>query len=206
MRQACIAAALTLVLPAKSYARVNAPCQPRVTIGAALGLLPANIPVDPVLAGGHLNVLAESTGTALEGSIHALFPITDVWRLTTEFGGSTMDVVVTRNASGDYQRTETATDLALQRFTVGLGRAGARGAVCTYAAVKAGVYRFSYEGVTTNAPGVAGVMGFEGPVSGPWALFFELEISVAVTKARAPITPAGVVGNIRPAFGFRWRF
>jgi hypothetical protein len=50
------------------------------------------------------------------------------------------------------------------------------------------------------------MMGSEFPISDSGAVFFELELSVALTKMRPPLTSDPVAVNIRPVVGFRHRF
>jgi hypothetical protein len=49
------------------------------------------------------------------------------------------------------------------------------------------------------------MMGYEAPRSGSVAWFGEIGLSVALSKYQTPTADVLVV-NVRPAFGFRYRF
>jgi hypothetical protein len=202
MKKLVAAVAIALCLPVDASAQ---PCGSRPVVGAAAAWLNVDIPVDPDLAGVGRHGLAEA-GKGFEGSVHASFPVSSNWSLMTEFGAGSPDVFEERDASGDYVRTRTGDDIALRRLHVGLVRYDVFQYACTYWSVRTGVYRFAYRGVTLNAPGGAGAIGIEVPVATSGSIFFETELNVAITKARPPITPAGVLANVRPALGFRYRF
>jgi hypothetical protein len=205
MKKLVAATALALCLPVHTNAQ-STPCEPLVLVGAAAALLNVDIPVDPELAGGGRFGLAEATGLGLEGSVHMAFPIAANWSVLTEFGTGTLDVLLERDASGNTVNRKTGNKITLSRLNVGLVRYSARRLACVYASGRVGLYRFEYRGVTLNAPGGAGAIGVEVPVSESGSVFFEMELNLALTKTRPPITPAGVVANVRPAFGFRYRF
>ena len=202
MKKLVAAAALTLCLPIDTSAQT---CGSRAIVGAAAGWLNVDIPVDSELAGVGRHGLAEA-GNGLEGSVHASFPISSTWSVLTEFGAGSPDVLVERDASGDYVRTRTGDDIALRRLHVGLVRYDVGRYACTYWSVRAALYRFAYRGVTLNAPGGAGAIGIEVPIAESASIFFETELNVTITQARPPISPAGVLANVRPALGFRYRF
>jgi hypothetical protein len=202
MRKLLAAAALTACLPLEAGAQT---CGSRAIVGAAAGWLNVDIPVDSELAGVGRHGLAKA-GNGLEGSVHVSFPISSTWSVLTEFGAGSPGVLVERDASGDYVQTRTGDDIALRRLHVGLVRYDVFQYACTYWSVRAALYRFAYRGVTSNAPGAAGAIGIEVPVALSASVFFETELNVAITKARPPITPAGVLANVRPAIGFRYRF
>jgi hypothetical protein len=204
MQQLVVVSALALCLPIAANAQPTA-CEPRVVVGAAAGLLNVDIPVDPDLAGGGRHGLARA-GMGLEGSLHASFPITSAWSLLTEFGTGSLDVLLERDASGADGQGRTRDEIALRRLNVGLVRYDVKRFACIYSSVRAGLYRFAYRGVALNAPGGAGAIGIEVPVAESGSIFFETELNVVLTKARPPVTPAGVLANVRPALGFRYRF
>jgi hypothetical protein len=205
MKKLVAAAALALFLPVETTAQPTA-CEPLVMVGAAAGLLRGDIPVDPEPAGGGRFGLAAATGVGFEGSVHASFPIARTWSLLTEFGTGTRDVLLERDASGTYVQRKTGDEIALRRLNVGLVRNRVGRLACTYASIRGGLYWFGYQGVTLVAPGGAGLLGLEVSVSEMGTVFFEVELYAAITKARPPVTPASAVANIRPAFGFRYRF
>jgi hypothetical protein len=201
----CFASLVILLLPAGAHAQ-GSPCAPRAAVGAALGFLTLDTPVDPMLAGVGRNGLASTTGTGLEGSVHAIVPISDEWAVTAEAGRGRMAVVLDRDADGNDVNQRTGDDVLFQRFVGGLRKTNTGYRSCIYAGVRVGLYRYTYQGVSLNAGGGAAFMGSDIPLSEHSALFFEIELGVAVTKARPPLTPAGVVPSLRPAFGFRYRF
>jgi hypothetical protein len=200
----CIAAIFTVVIATPANAQTA--CDPPAAIGGALSFLILDTPVDPVPAGGGRFGLASTTGTGLEGSVHAMFPISPEWGVNVEAGTGRMAVVLERDASGESVNRRTGDDAAFHRITAGLFKMHAGLRSCTYAGVRLGLYRYSYQGVSLNAGGGAAFMGFNVPVTESGALFFELELSVGITKARAPLTPASVAPQIRPSIGYRYRF
>lgn len=202
MKNLVIAVALALCVPVETTAQT---CGSRAIVGAAAGWLNVDIPVDSELAGVGRHGLAKA-GKGLEGSVHASFPISSAWSVLTEVGAGSPDVLVERDASGDYVQTRTGDDIALRRLYVGLVRYDVFRYACTYWSVRATLYRFAYRGVTSNAPGAAGAIGIEVPIADAASVFFETELNVAITKARPPITPAGALANVRPALGVRYRF
>jgi hypothetical protein len=204
MKKLAVAAALTLCFPVETNAQTT-PCGSRAILGAAAGLLNVDIPVDPELAGVGRHGLAKA-GLGPEGSLHASIPITSAWSLSTEFGAGSLDVLLERDASSADVETKTDDEIELRRLHFGLMRYRVTPRACVYFSVRAGLYRYGYRGVALNAPGGAGAIGIEVPVAHSGSVFFESELNVALTKARPPITPAGVLANIRPALGFRYRF
>jgi hypothetical protein len=205
MKQLMAATAIVLCLPVDTRAQ-STPCEPLVLVGAAAGLLNVDIPVDPELAGGGRFGLAEAAGLGLESSVHVAFPVAANWSVLTEFGTGRLDVLVERDAAGNSVSGRTGDKITLSRLNVGMVRYDASRLACIYASGRVGLYRFGYRGVTLNAPGGAGAIGVEVPVSESGSVFFEIELNLVLTKARPPITPAGAIANIRPAFGFRYRF
>ena len=199
----CVAVLLVL-WPALAGAQGRR-CEINRGIGGALGLLILDTPVDPVPAGGGQFGLATTTGTGLDGSVHATLPFGG-WAFVAEAGSGRMGVVLTRDAAGNYVHEKTGDDVAFRRLVAGLVKANARDRSCLFAGVKLGLYRFVYDGMALNAGGGAATMGSEWRVSETGVVFFELELSVAITAARAPLSPAGIVPQIRPALGFRYRF
>jgi hypothetical protein len=202
MRNLVVVAAIALCLPVDASAQ---PCGSRPVVGAAASWLNVDIPVDPEPAGAGRFGLAKAEN-GLEGSVHASLPITSTWSLLTEFGAGNLGVLIERDASGAPVRQSTGDEIALRRLNVGLVRYDVMPLACVYFSVTGGLYRFAYRGVTLNAPGGAGAIGIEVPVATSGSIFFETELNVAITQARPPITPAGVVANVRPALGFRFRF
>ena len=163
------------------------------------------IPVDSELAGGGRHGRARA-GKGLEGSLHASFPITSTWSLLTEFGAASPDVLLERDAFGADVQEKTGDQLTLRRLHIGLVRYDVKPLVCIYWSVRASVYRFAYRGVTLNAPGGAAAIGLEVPFAESGSLFFETELHLALTKARPPVSPELALANLRPVFGFRYRF
>lgn len=202
MKKLVAAAAFALCLPVEAGAQ---PCGARPVVGAAAAWLNVDIPIDPEPAGAGRFGLAKADH-GLEGSVHASFPITPTWSVLTEFGAGNLGVLLERDASGASVQQSTGDEIALRRLNVGLVRYDVMPHACVYFSVTAGLYRFAYRGVTLNAPGGAGAIGIEVPVAASGSVFFETELNVAITKARPPITPAGVLANVRPALGFRYRF
>jgi hypothetical protein len=204
MKKLVVAIALTLCFPIETIAQT---CGSRAIVGAAAGWLNVDIPVDSELAGVGRHGLAEA-GNGIEGSVHALFPISSTWSVLTEFGAGSPDVLVERDAAGDYVRTQTGDDIALRRLHVGLVRYNVGQYACAYWSVRAALYRFSYRGVTSNAPGGAGTIGIEVPIAKSRSIFFESEWNVTViTPARPPVTPStGVLANRHRKLGLRYRF
>ena len=201
MRSACIAAAVVLLLPSSSYAQ----CEPRGAVGAAAGLLTLDFPVDTVAAGIGRNGLATTTGNGFEGSAHAVVPLAPQWSLSAEVGAGSMAVEQERDDSGDYVTRAFDDNIKVRRFQVGLQRHRAHRTVCDYVGVSIGLFRYSFQDVSLAVPGGEARMGLEFPMSGSGAFFFELGMSIAVTALKTP-TAAEVVVNIRPAFGWRYRF
>ncbi len=199
------ATALVLCIPLDTYAQ-RTPCEPRVLLGAAAGFLRGDIPVDPELAGGGRFGLAKITGVSPEGSIHASLPFASNWSVMTEFAIGSMDVLLDRDATGTYVQRKTGDDLTLRRLNVGVVRYDSGQLACIYWSARFGIYRFAYRDVALNAPGGAGAIGVEVPVSESGSVFVETELYLVVTNARPPLTPAGVIANLRPAVGFRYRF
>jgi hypothetical protein len=181
-------------------------CDVRGAIGGAAGWLILDTPVDPTLAGVGRNGLASTTGTGLEGSVHAIVPISGGWGFTTEAGIGSMAVVLERDDAGNSINERTGDNVTFTRVVGGLMKTRAGTRTCTYFGVRAGLYRYSYRDVSLNAGGISAMMGGDIPLSASGALFFEIEFSVAITKSRPPLTPAGVVPNVRPSFGYRYRF
>lgn len=201
MTQLAAATVLALSLPVETSAQ---PCGSRAVVGAAAGRLMA-IPVDSDLAGGGRHGRARA-GKGLEGSLHASFPITSTWSLLTEFGATSPDVLLERDAFGADVQHKTGDPLTVRRLHIGLVRYNVSPLICVYWSVRAGVYRFAYRGVTLNAPGGAAAIGFEVPIAESGLLFFETDIYLALTKARPPVSPELALANRRPVFGFRYRF
>ena len=193
-----------LLMPALTHAQP--PCDVRGAIGGAVGWLILDTPVDPVLAGVGRNGLASTTGTGLEGSVHAVVPISGGWGFTSEAGIGSMAVALERDNAGAPVGGRTDDNVTFARLVGGVLKTRAGVSTCTYFGVRAGLYRYTYRHVSLNAGGVSAMMGGDIPLSESGALFFELEFSVAITKARPPLTPAGVVPNVRPSFGYRYRF
>jgi hypothetical protein len=195
---------LLLLVPALTHAQPQ--CDVRGAVGGAVGWLILDTPVDPTLAGVGRNGLASTTGTGLEGSVHAIVPISAGWGFTTEAGFGSMAVALERDDSGASINQRTGDDVKFARVVGGLlkTRAGMRG--CTYFGVRGGLYRYSYRDVALNAFGISAMMGGDIPLSESGGLFFEIEFSVAFTKTRPPLTPNGIVPNVRPSFGYRYRF
>ena len=204
MIRICIGIILTLLLPAVVHAQPQ--CDVRGAVGGAVGWLILDTPVDPALAGAGRNGLASTTGTGLEGSAHVILPIDRGWGFTAEAGTGRMAVAVERDESGASVTERTSDDATLGRIVAGLMKTRAGYRSCTYFGVRLGVYRYGYRGVSLNAGGISAMMGGDIPLSESGALFFELEFSVAITEARPPLTPSGVVPNVRPSFGYRYRF
>ena len=205
MKKICFSVAITLFMPVETSAQIRRSCEPRVAIGAALGLLTHDIEVDPALAGVGRFGLATTRGTGLEASVNSTVPISAEWSLTAEFGTGAMAAVQERDASGTYVWKKTGDDVTVRRLQVGLQRHRPSRFLCGYASLAVGLYRYSYRGVALNVPAGAAMMGFEAPQTGSGALFFEIGLSVALTKLEAP-TAAEIVTNIRPAVGWRYRF
>ena len=205
MKNLVAAIAVALCLPIETYAQ-RTPCEPRVLLGAAAGFLRGDIPVDPELAGGGRFGLAKITGVSPEGSIHASVPFASNWSVMSEFAMGSMDVLLERDATETYVQQKTGDDLTLRRLDVGVVRYDAGQFACVYWSARFGIYRFAYRDVTLNAPGGAGAIGVEVPVSDSGSVFVETELYLVVTNARPPLTPAGVLANLRPAIGFRYRF
>jgi len=142
-----------------------------------------------------------------EAAVHAFIPIDSTFSVTADFSvGRAPITVEARDRDYNLIRSGSAGSLALRRFTVGLSRQDGGERICRYAAVSAGVYRFNYQGVGLRAGGAAAMVGGEGLLTDRAALFFELELSFALTKMQPPLTDAGLVGGVRPAIGLRYRF
>lgn len=90
-------------MPVETFAQPGRPCEPRVAIGAA-GLLTADFPIDPGLAGVGRFGLASTRGTGLEASVHGIVPISAGWGLNAELGLGSMAVAQERDAAGTYAR------------------------------------------------------------------------------------------------------
>ena len=193
-----------LLVPALTDAQPA--CDVRGALGGAAGWLILDTPVDPALAGVGRNGLASTAGTGLEGSVHAIVPISGGWGFTTEAGIGSMAVALERDDAGAPLNERTDENVTFSRVVGGLLKNNAGVRTCTYFGVRAGLYRYSYRNVSLNAGGVSAMMGGDIPLSASGALFFEIEFSVAITKARPPLTPSGVVPNVRPSFGYRYRF
>jgi hypothetical protein len=206
MKRMLFAAALALLIPGEASAQIGGICYPRPAIGVALGLLTHDVPVDPVPAGGGRHGLASTTGTGFEGSVQGSFPISRDWGLTAEAGAGSMGVVLERDAAGNYLTQPTGDDLEFRRLNLGVLHYRPGHTICGYSSIRIGMYRYGYRGTVLTVPGGAAMMGFEVPTAASRSYFFELEISVALTKAQAPVTPAPLATNIRPTFGFRYRF
>jgi hypothetical protein len=204
MKKLVAATALALCLPLEADAQPT-DCA-RIAVGAAGALLRESIPVDPELAGGGRFGLATARRVGFEGSVHASFPLVRNWVVLTEFGAGSRDVRLERDASGAEVQHKTGHPLTQRRLNVGLVRYRPIRAGCTYWSFRAGRYLFGYAGVTLAAPGGAAAMGSQLPVSESAAIFFEVELYLALTQARPPVTPASALANIRPALGFRYRF
>jgi hypothetical protein len=192
---------LVLLLPASGFAQ----CEPRGAVGGSAGLLTLDFPVDPVAAGIGRNGLATTTGNGLEVSAHAVIPLAPEWRIAAEIGGGRMAVQQERDDAGDYVTRALDEKMKVRRLQVGVQRHRAHRTFCDYIGVSIGLYRYDFSGVSLAVPGGAATMGFEFPHSGSGAFFFELGMSVAVTALKPP-TAQEVVVNIRPAFGWRYRF
>jgi hypothetical protein len=201
MRTGYLAMAVALLLPVHASAQ----CEPRGAFGGAVGLLTLDFPVDPVAAGLGRNGLATTTGNGIEGAAHAVVPVAPAWSLTAEFGVGSMATEQERDAAGEYVARSLDERMKVQRLQIGLQRHRAHTSFCDYLGGSVGVYRYSFNGVTLAVPGVAVTMGFEFPQQGSGAFFFELGMSVGLTKLEPP-TDAELVVNIRPAFGWRYRF
>ena len=201
MRAAFVAVAIVLLLPARSLAQ----CEPRGAIGGAAGLLTLDFPVDPVAAGIGGNGLATTTGNGFEGSAHAVVPLAPEWSLNAEFGAGSMAVEQKRDDAGNMISRALDERMHVRRLQVGVHRHRAHRTFCDYIGVSLGVFRYSFQDESLAVPGGAVTMGFEFPQSGSGAFFFELGMSVAVTALKTP-TAQEVVVNIRPAFGWRYRF
>jgi hypothetical protein len=192
-----------LLVPAGATAQWRR-CEPPDGIGAAAGLLILDAPIDPALAGVSRSGAVKATGNGLEGSVHVATPIAGAWGVTIEATSGRMAVATREDPAGPYDRTgDTA---AFRRFVGGILKAQESHGLCSYVGIKVGLYRYSYRGVSLNAGGGSALMGFEVPASDANALFFELELSVGLTRMRTPLASDPVAVNIRPVVGFRHRF
>jgi len=198
-------AVLALIVPVAASAETLGACAPRRAIGAALGFLTADVPMDPELAGVGRFGLATTTGTGLEAAVNHTFPIANEWSITTEAGAGGMAVAQERDADGTYEFKKTGDSLTIQRLQVGLQHRRAGRFVCGYSSIAAGLYRYNYRGDTLRVPGIALSVGLEGARASSGTMFVELGVSVALSALRSP-TAAELVGNLRPAIGWRFRF
>jgi hypothetical protein len=206
MKKIILAAALTVGLAADGYAQARSGCEAHRAIGVEFGAPGLGKDVATRRAADGLNERVTS-GRGREASVHAVIPIDPGFSVMAELSAGTAPINVEAH-DRDYAlvRSGPAGSLSLRRFIVGLSRHEGVGRLCRYAAVSAGVYRFNYQGVGLNAGGAAAMMGVEGLLTDRAALFFELELSFALTKTLPPLTDAGLVGGVRPALGLRYRF
>jgi hypothetical protein len=206
MRTMLLATALTLALAADAYAQPYRGCEAHRAIGVEFGA--------PGLGGDFASRRAADglserlkSRRGREASVHGFIPIHPRWSLTAELGiGNAPITVEGRDRDDNLIRSGSGGSLGLRRFIVGLSRHNGGSTLCRYTVVSAGVYRFNYRGVELKSGGAAAMIGAEGLVTDRAALFFEIELSFALTKTQAPLTDAVLVGGVRPALGVRYRF
>jgi hypothetical protein len=177
--------------------------QPAIGVGAALWMTRAQ--VDPVLANGGSNALAKTDRLGPQLTVHGFVPISMRWNITPEFSAGGSDVAVYRDAAGSYIPEAAAGRMSTQRLTVGLMRRAPAGRACLYAGFRVGVFRFSYQDVTTTAPGGALTIGGDIPIEARFAVFIDVDLDIALTKTESPVVDSGVAGP-RPIVGLRIRF
>ena len=205
MKKILYAAMCIIVVPFDAAAQSYGRCALRPAVGAALGFLTVDFPVDPVLADAGRFGLATTTGTGLEAAVNNAIPISREWSVTAEFGAGSMGVAQERDGSGTYGFKKLGDDVTIQRVQVGMQHHRPGRFTCGYAGIAAGVYRYNYRGVSLNVPGAAASVGLEAAHTRSGALFVEFGVSLALTELRTP-TAAELVANLRPAVGYRYRF
>ncbi|HEY7502144.1 MAG TPA: hypothetical protein VH740_26730 [Vicinamibacterales bacterium] len=206
MKKMIVAAMFALVIPSRLHAQPSTACDARAAFGVAGSLFTARTPVDPVRAGNGPHVLANTTRRGPEGSIHALVPIDGDRSLIAEFGVGTMHVAIERDAAGNGVDKIPAGSVSTQRFSAGFLNFAQGRRLCGYAGAKAGLYRFSYRGLSSAIGGVALDMGLETAMSASTTIFFELDLTIALNKAKPPLTDASIFFNLGPVVGIRHRF
>jgi hypothetical protein len=206
MKTISFTAAVILTLAADASAQPSRGCEAHRSIGVEFGA--------PGLGGDFASWRAAdgiseraTSSRGREASVHGFIPIHPRWSLTAELGiGNAPITVEGRDRDYNLIRSGSGGSLGLRRFIVGLSRHNGGSTLCRYTVVSAGVYRFNYRGVELRSGGAAAMIGAEGLVTDRAALFFEIELSFALTKTEAPLTDAVLVGGVRPAVGLRYRF
>ena len=162
--------------------------------------------VDPTLANSGTNGLAKTGRLGPQIAVHAFLPVSTRWNVTPEFSAGGSDVEVYRDAAGNSIPDLPAGRLSTQRLTVGvMRRAPAHRTACLYAGFRVGVYRFSYQDVTTTSPGVSLTIGGDIPIAARIVLFVDVDLDIAITKTESPVIDSAVAGP-RPIVGLRYRF
>ena len=96
--------------------------------------------------------------------------------------------------------------LVLRRLTAGvLKHFGTTRRVCAYTAIGVGWYQFAHHGVTGDAIGIAGVLGYEVPTGRSNAIVIEFQLDVT-TRSTGPPLDNVYVRMLGVSAGFRRRF